>query len=247
MVTGGPQPVPPASRRRAGGRIAEGQLGALLTRRGVLRRASAAGLGALVASALPIVRSVRAQAALPPLPLPLPPGSAVVPEVGDATLQAFADTILPGCPASRTDLGNPIYPLAIAGVDPLPGAVQADALALFHHPEVGFDALAPAFLAELETRSLEHGADFLHLGFTARVQTCLGGLDFSNPTRLIWEAAAAVPFTAFCAAALIRNATTAQACGYRVMGLPGIAPDGYSDFSYQGRMSTERTRTGSLP
>ena len=46
----------------------------------------------------------------------------------DATLQAFADTILPGRKATHTDLGDPIDPQAIAGVDPLPGAVEADAL-----------------------------------------------------------------------------------------------------------------------
>jgi hypothetical protein len=79
------------------------------------------------------------------------------------------------------------------------------------------------------------------------VQTCLAGLDFGNPTRLVWEAAAAVPFTAFCAAALIPNATAAQASGYRVMGLPGIAPAGYRDFSYGRRLSRERTRGGNLP
>ncbi len=185
-------------------------------------------------------RSVRNPPAARAADPPIDPG------ITDATLQAFADTILPGRPVTQTDLGNPIHPLAIAGVDPLPGAVEADALALYHHPEVGFDALAPAFLAELEARSLLHGGDFLHLGFDARVAACLGGLDFQNPTRLIWEAAAAVPFTAFCAAALIPNATAAQACGYRVMGLPGVAPNGYPDFSYRRRLSTERTHTGSL-
>ena len=79
------------------------------------------------------------------------------------------------------------------------------------------------------------------------MQTCLAGLDFANPTRLLWEAAAAVPFTAFCAAALIRNATAARASGYAVMGLPGTAPNGYRGFSYGRRLSPERTRTGSLP
>jgi hypothetical protein len=212
------------------------QLRSLLTRRQVIGRAGTAGLAALVAGALPLAQSPRARAAL------LPSAS-----VTDATLQAFADTILPGRKASQTDLGNAIDPLAIAGVDALPGAVEADALALYHHPEVGFDALEPAFLAELETRSLPHGADFLHLGFADRVSVCLAGLDFANPTRLVWEAAAAVPFTAFCAAALIRNATSARASGYAVMGLPGIAPNGYSDFSYSRRLSPERTRTGSLP
>ena len=211
------------------------QLLDLVSRRQLLGRASTLGLSALVASALPLARRPAAARAAAP------------PGLTDATLQAFADTMIPGRRVARTDLGNAIDPRAIAGVDPLPGAVQADSLALYHHPEVGFDALAPAFLAELETRSLVHGGLFLDLGFQARVQTCLGGLDYNNPTRLVWEAAAAVPFTAFCAAAMIRNATAAQACGYRVMGLPGIAPDGYHHFSYRRRLSHERTRNGSLP
>ena len=203
----------------------------LFSRRQVLTRASGVALGLI---------------ALPPVALPgsTPPSG---PSATDATLQAFADTILPGRPASRTQSGRPVDPLAIAGADPLPGAVEADALALYHHPEIGFDALEPGFLAELETCSLTQGGDFLHLPFAARVRVCLAGLDFANPTRELWEAAAAVPFTAFCAAALIRNASAGQASGYRVMGLPGSAPDGYRGFSYARRLSAERTVSGSLP
>lgn len=208
----------------------------LLSRRQVLTRASTVALGLV---ALPVTLPVGRSAAVSPPSLGLSPT--------DATLQAFADTMLPGCRVDRTDLGNPVDPLAIAGVDPLPGAVQADALALSHHPEVGFDPLAPAFLADLEARSLPHGADFLHLDFPARVQVCLDGLDFSNPSRTLWELAAAIPFIAFCAAPLIRNATASQACGYRVMGLPGVAPNGYADFSYGRQLSVERTSAGSLP
>lgn len=209
------------------------ELLAVLTRREVLGRISTLGLGMAVASALPLVEGTA-------------PARADQ-STTDATLQAFADTIIPGRKAARTDLGNQIDPRAIAGVDPLPGAVEADALALYHHPEVGFDALAPAFLTDLETLALQRGGDFLSLDFSARVQTCLAGLDFQNPVRVLWEAAAAVPFTAFCAAALIRNATSAKASGYRVMGLPGIAPNGYHDFSYGRKLSTERTRKGYLP
>ena len=205
----------------------------LLSRRALLQRASTAGLAALVAAAVPFARPHGARAAGSPL-------------LTDATLQAFADTMLPGRKVGRTESGNAIDALAIAGVDPLPGAVEADALALYHDPEIGFDALEPAFLAELESRSLLHRGDFLHLPFAGRVKVCLDGLDYNNPTRLLWEAAAAIPFTAFCAAALIHNATAAEACGYRVMGLPGIAPNGYRHFSYRRKLSRERTRTGSL-
>jgi hypothetical protein len=222
--------------------LAHAELLGLLSRRQLLGRASTTALGALVIPALPLVRG-RAGALASALPATALPGATLP----DATLQAFADTILPGRKVTRTDLGHAVDPQAIAGVDPLPGAVEADALALFHHPEIGFDALEPAFLSELEARSLPRGNSFLGLGFTARVQVCLAGLDFGNPTRLVWEAAAAVPFTAFCAAALIRDATAARASGYRVMGLPGIAPNGYADFSYGRKLSTERTTTGSLP
>jgi hypothetical protein len=227
-------------------------LRAMLTRREAVARASLAGLGALIAAAAPFADPARA-GILPPLPVGVPPlpGAGSAPTAGtpvaDATLQAFADTILPGRRADTTDLGHGIDPLAIAGVDSRPGAVEADALALYHHPEVGFDALEPAFLADLTARAAQHGADFLHLGFTDRVQACLSGLDYANPSRVLWEAAAAVPFTAFCAAALIPNATAARASGYRVMGLPGVAPGGYRGFSYRRRLSHERTRTGSLP
>ena len=165
----------------------------------------------------------------------------------DATLQAFYDTIIPGRPATVTDLGNEIHPDAIAGVDPEPGAVEADALLLWHHPKIGFDALAPAFLAELETFALLQGGPFLTLDYDGREAAALQGLAFSNPTRVVWEAAAAVPYTAFCAAATQVNATDATASGYAVMGHPGIAPNGYTDFSYRQAFATELTPKGYLP
>ena len=54
--------------------------------------------------------------------------------LADATLQAVADTLIPGRPAELTDLGNEIHPKAIAGVHHEPGAVQADALAAVPQP-----------------------------------------------------------------------------------------------------------------
>jgi hypothetical protein len=207
---------------------------ALLTRRQILRGAGVTGLAAIVGAALPLVHGT-------------PLARAASPSVADATMQAFADTILPGRRVVATQSGRPIDPRAIAGVDPLPGAVEADALALFSHPDVGFGALEPAFLADVEGHSLSHGGPFLDLPFPTRVQVCLAGLDPANPTFLAWEAAAAIPFTAFCAAALVLDATRQDACGYRVMGLPGAAPDGYRGYSWRLVLSHERTRAGSLP
>jgi hypothetical protein len=208
-----------------------------LTRRQALRRGGIAGAAALVAAALPVAERLPAARA----------AGAGAPDLADATLQAFADTMIPGRRVARTESGRPVHPGAIAGADPRPGAVEADALALYANRDVGFGALEPAFLADLEARALPHGGPFLELGYEARVAACLAGLDPGNPTFVIWEAAAAVPFTAFCAAALVPDATWHDAVGYRVMGLPGAAPEGYRDYSWRRVLSRELTATGSLP
>ena len=195
-----------------------------------LNRRELIGLGALVVAALPVARAFGQT----------PPSSDP-----DALLQAFADTIVPGRRVDVTESGAPIHPRAIAGVDREPGAVETDALALYHHPNVGFDALAPAFLADLASRA---GGDFVALDFAARTEACRAGLAYDNPTRLLWEAAAAVPFTAFCAAALSEEQVAAKASGYRVMGLPGRS-NGYrrSEYSYGPRaLARERTTRGYL-
>jgi hypothetical protein len=207
-----------------------------LSRRDFLQRASALGAAAMVVSALPIVEQMaRPDPALADVTL------------DNATLQAFADTIIPGRAATRTELGDEIHPQAIAGVDPEPGAVETDALRLYHHPLIGFDALEPAFLVDLSTRALAQGGTFLSLPHDKRVAAVLGGFSFDNPARALYEAAAAVPFTAFCAAALHPNATWREAFGYLVMGYPGAAPNGYRAFSYKRKLNRGRTKKGSLP
>jgi hypothetical protein len=217
-------------------RLIRGEVAAELSRRQFVRRAGVLGAGALIASAVPVDARIA-----------VPPKARAAVLLPGATLQAYYDTLIPGRPASTTDLGNEIHPKAIAGVDPDPGAVEADALLLGQDPRLGFTVLETPFLAELETFSLTHGGDFLDLDYDRREQVCLTGLAFSNPTRAIWEAAAAVAFTAFCAAATQVNPTSATASGYRVMGHPGTAPQGYTDFSYGIPLSQERTEKGYLP
>ena len=206
-----------------------------LSRRQLLRRAGTLSAAALVEQALPVADALmRADPALAQTP------------IDDAMLGAYADTIIPGRPATVTDIGTPIPAGAIAGVDPEPGAVEAGAIELYHDERVGFDALAPAFLADLNTRALGQGGPFVSLSYDQREQVVLQGLDFGNGNRVLWEAAAAVPFTAFCAAALVPDATAATASGYRVMGHPGTAPNGHRNFSYRRRLARERTRRGNL-
>jgi hypothetical protein len=212
-------------------------LGKLLSRRQILQRATVLGLGGLVLSALPAADRILSSVA---------PSEAAV-NLADATLQAVADTMIPGRKASLTDLGNEIHPKAIAGVHGEPGAVEADSLLLYHHPLIGFDALEPAFLADVEARSLLRGGQFLDLTFANRIEVMKGGLAATNPSVQVWEAALAVPFAAFLSEATQVNARIETASGYQVMGHPGIAPNGYADYSYRRKLSRERTSAGSLP
>jgi hypothetical protein len=213
----------------------KGPVGLELSRRDFLRDTSLLGAAALIASAVPVAERIIAA----------DPALAAV-ATDEATMQAFADTIIPGRKAEKTDLGDEIHPDAIAGVDDEPGAVEADVMRLYHHPLTGFDALEPAFLADLSTRSLQQGGPFLGLDFDARTAVLLEALSFDNPDRVMYEAAAAVPFTAFCAAAIHEVGTAKNASGYRVMGYPGAAPQGYRRYSYGRKLAREFTRKGYL-
>lgn len=213
----------------------KGPVGLELSRREFLRDTSVLGAAALIASAVPVAERILAAS----------PAYAAVSN-DDATLQAFADTIIPGRKTERTDLGDEIHPDAIAGVDAEPGAVEADVLRLYHHPLTGFDAIEPVFLAELSTRSLQEGGPFLGLDFDQRTAVLIEALSFDNPDRVLFEAAAAVPFTAFCAAAVHEVGTSESASGYRVMGYPGAAPQGYRRYSYGRQLAREFTKKGYL-
>ena len=213
----------------------KGPVGLELSRREFLRDTSVLGAAALIASAVPVAERILAAS----------PAYAAVSN-DDATLQAFADTIIPGRQVEKTDLGDEIHPDAIAGVDSEPGAVEADVLRLYHHPLTGFDAIEPVFLAELGTRSLQEGAPFLGLDFDQRTAVLMSALSFENPDRVLFEAAAAVPFTAFCAAAVHETGTSENASGYRVMGYPGAAPQGYRRYSYGRQLAREFTKKGYL-
>src|SRR5262245_38501687 len=175
-------------RRGMDQRLIRGDVAGELSRRQFLQRAGVFGAGALVVTALPYAARMA-----------IPDKAHADVAYQDGTLQAFFDTIIPGRreigpgqPITKTDLREDIHPQAIAGVDAEPGAVEADALVLAHHPKIGFDALEPAFLAELEALSLPQGGDFLSLDYDHRQAVCLQGLAFTTPggapneTRVVW-------------------------------------------------------------
>ena len=144
---------------------------------------------------------------------------------------------------TRTDLGNEIHPKAIAGAHPEPGAVQADALLLYHHPLIGFD-LVEAGVPGRPRGALAAAPRAVH---RPPLRQARGGLRRRaarrrNPTAQVWQLAAAVPFAAFLCTATQKNATIDKSSGLQVTGLPGIAPNGYADFSYRRALSTRAHR-----
>ena len=74
-----------------------GRVGLELSRRDFLRDTSVLGAAALIASAVPVAERI----------LAADPALAAVP-TDEATMQAFADTIIPGRKAATTDLGDEI-------------------------------------------------------------------------------------------------------------------------------------------
>jgi hypothetical protein len=224
-------------------RAIRSELAAEISRRELIGRAGRIGLGAAFLGAAPLAGRIASPA----------PAAAQSGSLTDGTLQAFFDTIIPGRAVAdlRTELGDAIHPKAIADADSEHGTVYTDALRLARDPRIGFAVLEPALLADLEARSLAQGGQFLDLDYDARERVCVSGLGFENPDRIVWEAGAAVAFTAFCAAGNIANATgrgkgERSAAGYEVMGHPGTAPRGYRDFSYGRALNRGRTRRGYL-
>ena len=104
---------------------------------------------------------------------------------------------------------------------------------LFHSPLIGFDALEPAFLAELEARSLLRGGQFLDLPFAKRIAVCVEGLNPSNPSIVVWEAAIAVAFASFMAAA-----TQPQRHHRHRLGIPGDGLSGHGAQRLRGTIPT---------
>lgn len=216
----------------------------VLTRRQLLR---AAGIAFVAWQAAPWpIRVPRAFAqTVPDDPLVIVP-----------TLEAFADTLIPGAKRGPDDR-------AIAGVVAGAGAVQAGAIALLDFPAAGIGPALPAFAADLNRRALDYAAlhvlvldptvpPLVALDFAARTEVCLETLDAETPDQLAYYALAALVFLAYHTAAHLSTPAAVRA------GHPGLAairfpqPDAddlwrYPEFSYRRALARRhpRTRRGS--
>jgi hypothetical protein len=213
-----------------------------ITRRQLLKTAAAAAL-AWKAAPWP-VRAPAAFAQVPPDPLTVP------------TLEAFADTLIPGEKRSPLDR-------AIAGAVTGPGAVQAGALELMNFPAAGTGPALPALAAGLNGHAsqfaAQHGivldptvAPFVSLDFAQRTTLLVEILDGTGPDQLAYFALAGIVFIAYHTAGHLHT-TEALAAGH-----PGLAAirfplpqaDGkwrFPEFSYHRVLAQKhpRSRRGS--
>src|SRR4029077_2189877 len=167
-----------------------------------------------------------------------PPGDPLTTE----TLEAFADTLIPG--AKRSPLDR-----AIAGAASGPGAVQAGALDLMNPPAAGTGPLLPALAAGLDAHATQFAAQngivldptvtpFVSLDFAQRTALLVALLDGTDPDQLAYFALAGLVFIAYHTAGHLHT-TEALATGHpglAAIGFPLPDLDGkwrFPDFSYR--------------
>jgi len=170
----------------------------------------------------------------------------------DDTLDAFADTLIPG---QRRFLHDRV----VAGAADGAGAVQAGVGALLHMPEAGMEALLPELATLLTAEATAFAADHGHvidstapplvaLSFDDR--TALAGelLDPAHPDQQVWILLAFMVFLAFHTAGFEHTADAVR------RGHPGLArlrfpapdPDGlyrYPHFSYGRALARSHPQT----
>ncbi|MFV2104038.1 DUF5987 family protein [Micromonospora sp. LOL_024] len=174
-----------------------------------------------------------------------------------ATLEAFADTIVPGVKRSPDDR-------AIAGVEDDPGAVQAGALEVLAHPALGLtealDGIAGLLNmhAQHQARVGQHTLDpavppFVALDFDTRTALVEQLTDPSHPEREVWFGVALFCTMAFDSAPHLPTAEALDQ-GHPGLSLLGVGQpdlDGlwrFPQFSYHRRLASvhpHTTATGS--
>ena len=170
------------------------------------------------------------------------------------TLEAFADTLIPG--AKRYD-GD----YAVAGVARGPGAVAAGAVDLMWFPQAAIGPALPALAAGLNSRASSYALQhqraldptlppFVALSFADRTQLLIELLNPSAQDYLVWWALAAMPFLAFHTAGHLHTAAAVRAGhpGLRWIGFPQPDHDGlwrFPHFSYRRRLARSHPHTTS--
>jgi len=149
------------------------------------------------------------------------------------TLEAFADTLIPGEKRSPTDR-------AIAGAASGPGAVQAGAIELMNLPAASVGTFLPAIAAALNGRATTYASQnaivldptvspLVSLDFAQRTTLLVQLLDGTDPDQILWFAVAALAFLAYHTAGHLDTAAAIAA------GHPGLAAIGFPAPNADGR------------
>ena len=157
------------------------------------------------------------------------------------TMEAFADTLIPG---ERRFAGD----FAIAGAVSGPGAVQAGVIKTLTSPELPLAPLLPDIAALLNARAVAYAAShlillpitlpaFVGLSFRHRTALVRGLFGPEDPDRVIWQMLSLLTGLAFDTAAHLdtRQAVATGHPGLTWLGFPPAGPDGlwrFPDYSY---------------
>ena len=177
----------------------------------------------------------------------LPDDPVIVP-----TLEAFADTLIPGAKRAPDDR-------AIAGADTGAGGVQAGALDLMNFPPAGVAPALPALATGLDTHATQYAGQhglvldptvppFVALAFADRTALLVELLDGSDPDQLAYFALAALVFLAYHTAGHLPLADAVRNGhpGLAAIGFPQPQADGvwrYTEFSYGRALAARHPRT----
>ncbi|MFJ3271882.1 DUF5987 family protein [Streptomyces sp. NPDC086776] len=217
---------------------------------GLTAAVAALRAGELTAEATPSARPV--PDSVPVAQAGPQPASLALPDPTTATLEAFADTMVPGEKRYGGDM-------AVAGAAPGPGAVQAGTVELLNLPDLGIGVLLPELALLVNTRALAYAAThgrvlpptqppFVALRFTDR--TALAGelLTPGAPDRQLYVLLALFAAAAFDTAAHLHTAVAIRQRhpGLVWIGFPAPGTDGlwrFPDYSYGRRLASEHPLT----
>lgn len=202
-----------------------------------------------------LAAAVAAVTALPAAPPELARAAAPTDDPVISTLEAFADTLVPGEKRSPDDR-------AVAGAVEGPGAVQAGAIALLQLPEAQVGTYLPAVAALLDTRAtsyaLTHGLlldpsvpPFVALSFADRTALCRELLATGQPVGQLQQVVALFALLVFVAFHCAGHLHTADALrdshpGLAWLRFPVADPDGlyrFPDFSYRRELAATHPQT----
>lgn len=170
----------------------------------------------------------------------------------DSTLQAFADTLIPGEKRFPNDR-------VVAGAADGAGAVQAGVLELLHMPEAGTEPSLPAFANALNAEAAAYAARhslildptvpaMVALPFDARTALSRELMDPAHRDQQAWLLLVLMAFLAFHTAAFEHTGEALRRGhpGLRRLRFPEPDHDGlyrYPHFSYRRRLAESHPRT----